>query len=384
MNKLVFLVVSILFSAILSAQSSKFTLTGDLTNIKAPADWVFISYYVNDKHVTDSTPVRQNVYKFDGSLPEPVLARLRIRYKKTAEGAPAMPPNAQRDYASVFLQPGTTIKVASTDSFSNVSVAGSRADEEYRMLEELAKPYNSSLNELYRQSSIARKNKELDLSALLEKKIDSLSTLANENIYGAYVKKNPSSLLAMYAFKNWAGYEIDAEKAEPVFNTLPPAVRNSLSGKDMQERILIAKKTGIGQTALDFTQSDTLGKPVALSSLRGKYLLLDFWASWCGPCRAENPNLVAAFNKYREKGFQVLSVSLDRPDAKERWIQAIHDDHLDWTHVSDLQFWNNAVAKQYGIQAIPQNLLLDPQGKIIAKNLQGKNLEDKLADIYKN
>jgi len=135
---------------------------------------------------------------------------------------------------------------------------------------------------------------------------------------------------------------------------------------------------------LDFTQNDTLGVPVALHSLKGKYLLVDFWASWCGPCRAENPNLVNTFNKYKEKGFQVLGISLDRPGAKERWLQAIHDDRLAWTHVSDLQFWDNAVAKQYGIQAIPQNLLLDPNGKIIAKNLKGEDLDKKLASIYSN
>ena len=134
---------------------------------------------------------------------------------------------------------------------------------------------------------------------------------------------------------------------------------------------------------MDFTQNDTLGNPVSLSSFKGKYVLVDFWASWCGPCRRENPNVVKTFNAYKDKPFTILSVSLDQPNAKDKWIKAIHDDNLTWTHVSDLQFWNNAVAKQYGIQAIPQNLLLDPQGKIIAKNLRSETLSEKLAEVFK-
>ncbi|MBS1564580.1 MAG: TlpA family protein disulfide reductase, partial [Bacteroidetes bacterium] len=185
----------------------------------------------------------------------------------------------------------------------------------------------------------------------------------------------------LYALQNWAGYSIDPNKVEPVFSKLPASTRNTPGGKAMQEKINIAKKTGIGQLAMDFTQNDTSGNPVTLSSLRGKYLLVDFWASWCGPCRAENPNVVKAYDKYKDKGFSILSVSLDRPGAKDKWIKAIHDDHLNWNHVSDLLFWDNAVAKLYGIQAIPQNLLLDPQGKIIGKNLRGEDLTKKLSEV---
>ena len=381
MKTIVSFLLAVLTVPVLFGQSSKFTLTGDLANIKAPAEWVYLSYYINDRHITDSSLVRQGSYKFSGSVSEPVLARLRVKYKMIAEHHEALPSSSQRDYASVFLQPGS-IKVASVDSFSNVSVTGSKADEEYRMLEELAKPYNDQLDELYRQYAIARKNKEEDLLKITEKQIDSINASANENIYGAYVKKNPGSPLALYALKNWSGYEMDADKVEPVFRTLTETVRNSASGKDMLDKINIARKTGIGQTAINFTQNDTLGNPVSLSSFKGKYVLLDFWASWCGPCRAENPNLVSTFNKYSNKGFQILSVSLDQPGGKEKWLKAIHDDGLKWWHVSDLQFWNNAVAKQYGIEAIPQNLLLDPSGKIIAKNLQGEELSKKLATIY--
>jgi len=139
----------------------------------------------------------------------------------------------------------------------------------------------------------------------------------------------------------------------------------------------------IGAVAPDFTQNDTEGNPVKLSSFRGKYVLVDFWASWCGPCRAENPNVVNAFNQYKDKGFTVLGVSLDDEKGKQKWLDAIKKDGLTWTHVSDLKYWNNEVSKAYGIRSIPQNVLLDPNGVIIGKNLRGKALLDKLAEILK-
>jgi thiol-disulfide isomerase/thioredoxin len=138
----------------------------------------------------------------------------------------------------------------------------------------------------------------------------------------------------------------------------------------------------VGATAMNFTQNDTAGKPVTLSAFRGKYVLVDFWASWCGPCRMENPNVVSAYAKYHPKGFDILSVSLDRAGDKDKWLKAIYADRLAWTHVSDLQFWQNAVAVQYGVGSIPQNFLIDPQGKIVAKGLRGEDLEKKLDEIF--
>ena len=142
------------------------------------------------------------------------------------------------------------------------------------------------------------------------------------------------------------------------------------------------KKTAIGAVAPEFSMNDTEGKAIALSSLKGKVVLVDFWASWCGPCRQENPNVVKVYQKYHSKGFEILGVSLDQ--RKEDWLKAVKDDNLTWIHVSDLQYWQNAAARLYGVNAIPQSFLLDKDGKIIAKGLRGEQLEKKLAELFPN
>jgi peroxiredoxin len=142
-----------------------------------------------------------------------------------------------------------------------------------------------------------------------------------------------------------------------------------------------AAKNLLGKQAPDFTLPDVNGKDVRLSSLRGKYVLVDFWASWCAPCREENPNVVRAFQEFKDKNFTVLGVSLDRPGQKDKWLKAIEDDGLAWTHVSDLKFWESSVVPLYHLEGIPYNVLLDPEGKVIAEGLRGRALVNKLNEV---
>jgi peroxiredoxin len=167
---------------------------------------------------------------------------------------------------------------------------------------------------------------------------------------------------------------------EGLFEGLDTAVRGSAGGQHLAGVLTVMKRREIGEKVMDFTQSDLQGHPVQFSGYRkGRYVLLDFWASWCGPCRAENPNVLKAYNRFKTKNFVVLGVSLD--DDSTKWREAVVKDGMPWTQVSDLKGWKNQVAEQYGIQGIPFNFLVDTTGTIIAKGLRGPALEKKLAEV---
>jgi peroxiredoxin len=364
-------------SALFAQKETTFKIKGHLKNVKDTIDLVYLNYSADGKRITDSAVVVKGEYEFVYSVKLPTRAQL-LAINSANKKARLQ----QKDVATIFLE-ASNIKIQNVDSFSNIVVKGSKAQVEYEKITAASKPFIKEMQALYKVIDEQNKSGDKVAAKKTEDAIDALDAKIQEEVYGKYIKANPTSPIGLFALQQYAGYDINADKVEPLFNQLSAATQASAAGKDFKAKIDVAKKTGIGKYAMDFTQNDTLGNPVALSSFKGKYVLVDFWASWCGPCRSENPNVVKTFNAYKDKPFTILSVSLDQPNAKDKWIKAIHDDNLTWTHVSDLQFWNNAVAKQYGIQAIPQNLLLDPEGKIIAKNLRGKTLSEKLAEVFK-
>lgn len=192
------------------------------------------------------------------------------------------------------------------------------------------------------------------------------------------IRKNPTSLAWLFHMDKFdisADFEVIDILDRNLYSTFP---QNVLVGQ-LHKQAAEERRLGIGQEAPEIKLSNPEGKIVSLSSLRGNIVLIDFWASWCGPCRKENPNVVKLYQKYHTKGFEVFSVSLDK--TREAWIKAIADDHLTWTHVSDLGFWKSAPALLYGVNSIPFTLLLDRNGKIIAKKLRGESLEQKLEEL---
>jgi len=358
-----------------------FTISGDVSKVKDPIAKVYLNYYADGKSTMDSAEVIDGKYSFTGTLTDPVMGSLRAKYQEVPGAKTIKAISYNRDIKQVFLE-NSKIKVSSVDSFANATIKGSKSHTAYVSWTDLTKEETAQSAALNKEYSEYYKKKDQAGMDKIDAAFDKLTE--QKNIKNKqYLKDNASSPIAMFVLKQYAGYDINADDVEPLFLALPEALRESPAGKDMSEKIETAKKTGIGKMAMDFTQNDTLGNPVSLSSFRGKYVLIDFWASWCGPCRQENPNVVKAFNAYNSKGFTVLGVSLDQPTAKDKWMKAIHDDKLTWTQVSDLKYWKNDVAVQYGIQAIPQNFLIDPQGKIVGKNLRGEALNKKLAELFK-
>ena len=377
-----FLLAAALFSTAFHLQAQKtFTIKGDVSKVSLPVTKVYLSYYADGKTTNDSSDVVNGKYSFSGSIGDPLMANLRAKYQEDPNAKSIRAISYNRDIKQLFLE-NSKISVVSTDSFANATIKGSKSHAEFVKWDALMKPENQKAGELNKQYSELYKKKDQAGMDKLDEEFDKLTALKNVK-NKQYLSENPTSPIAMFIFRQYAGYDINADEAEPVFLALSEKLRTGPAGIEMAEKIEIAKKTGVGKMAMDFTQNDTLGNPVSLSSFKGKHVLIDFWASWCGPCRQENPNVVKAFNNYKDKGFTVLGVSLDQPNAKDKWMKAIHDDNLTCTQVSDLKFWKNEVAVQYGIQAIPQNFLIDPQGKIIGKNLRGEALNKKLEEIFK-
>jgi peroxiredoxin len=339
----------------------EFSVSGKLTGV---ADGTEIKLIRNGENLEfTKTTVQKGDFVLKGNVREPILCFLFIGDTQPIE---LYLENSKITISKTKTQPGKYI------------INGSASHKDFQVFLDTFLPLFQKMNSQANAINTTPPGEVWDSLMTIYK-----TTQQNiQDQIDKYIAAKPRSIVSPFVLNVTSQFYDDVVLLDKRFNLLDATVKNSEAGQQLAQLIAIKKIGAVGTQSLDFTQPDTIGTPVSLSSFHGKYVLVDFWASWCGPCRYENPNVVENFKKFNNKNFTILSVSLDKPGQKDKWIEAIHHDSLAWSHVSDLQFWNNAAAQLYHISSIPQNLLVDPEGKIIAKNLRGPALQAKLCEIF--
>jgi peroxiredoxin len=355
MNRLLVLTVSILLPISLSAQN-RFFIKG-----KVPAGYsakfAVLEYQDGEKYKSDTSKLVSGTFEFKGSISRPEMAQLSLIVPRSAvaieqNNAPSADGEASLMKNRVLLYLDDNLQVIFDNAGKGVISGGGKEQK-------LWEAYIAENRE---------KNKQGSGMFSFEKNVVD------------FIKKNPDSYVSVDVMQIFAGV-IQPKVFEPMYESLSTRMKNTDKVKGWKKNLEIAKRFDVGQPSIDFTLNNTDGQAVSLSSFRGKYVLLDFWASWCGPCRATHPELIKIYNKNKDKNFQILAVSLDT--KKDLWLKAIAEDNIPWLQVSDLKGASGEVTKMYNVTQIPQNLLIDPAGNIVGRNLIGEALDTKLNELLK-
>jgi thiol-disulfide isomerase/thioredoxin len=345
-----------------------FTINGHITKMETGKAYLLDG---TTNAVIDSVNITQGSFVFKGHVAEPMEYLIKFA-------------GVDRQQVALFVENANITVNANRDSLYKAEIKGSATNDVWKDYLRDWKPVVTRAGEYYHLSDSVNKahNNKPDSVAKAMVKADYAKVQAMDYaMHHDFIGKHPASAVGPYVILTHFITYFQFDEANKLFALLTPGAQNSYYGKQIKESIAVEKRSGIGAKP-DFVMNDINGKPIKLSSLRGKYVLVDFWASWCAPCRRENPNVLANYKKYHDKGFEVVGVSLDK--SKAAWLKAINDDGLVWTHVSDLKGWDNAAAHEFGIKVVPSNFLLDKDGKVIGKNLREEVLSNKLKSIFTN
>lgn len=386
MKRIIIILAGIALPLVAAAKSIRVDSAFTITIKTRHTPWsvkAYLLYQFGGKKFVDSSTMQGHIFRFSGHIGQPVRATLifdegssgfRAILKKKVSTVDALP---------FYIHPGNMV-AATNLAVADAVFSLSEINRDFSII-------NRQLEPVRKQEAITSEHlmAERDTAKLkpLEIRMDSLKALESP-VYTSFIKRHPGSYAALIALQEYK-YYVDSKDNENTtaahrtelqkyYHLISPGLKNTVLAKQLEKDINAALVLKLGAIAPGFAQPDVNGKMISLSDYRGKYVLLDLWASWCGPCRQNNPDMVKLYHDFKSRNFTILGISLDDMEGRSSWIKAIRNDGLEWTQVSDLKHWDNLVVKLYSVKAIPESILIGPDGRIVARGLSTGALRDRL------